>query len=78
MERGNPAVLRNVVCIVLALLLLFVVPTGWLYDLRAGEGTGQGQWPSMDVQRLQRQEDIENCFLSNTPVTVNDNELVAC
>lgn len=71
-------IFRNIICITLALLVLLSVPTGWLYDLWAGEGTEQGQWPGVDVQRLRQQEDIETCFLSNTPVTVNDNELVAC
>ena len=58
--------------------MLLAAPTGWLYDLRVGEGTGQGQRPSADVQRLQRQEDIETFFLSSTPATVNSGELVAC
>ena len=50
----------------------------WLYDLRAGEGTGQGQRPGPDVQRLRRQEDIETCFLNSTPATVDGGELAAC
>ena len=73
-----PAILRNIICAALVLLMLLAAPTGWLYDLRAGEGTGQGQRPSADVQRLQRQEDIETFFLSTTPATVNGGELVAC
>ena len=73
-----PAILRNAICAALVLLVLLSAPTGWLYDLWAGEGTGQGQWPSGDVQQLQRQEDIETFFLSNTPATVNGGELVAC
>ena len=73
-----PAILRNIICAALVLLVLLAAPTGWLYDLRAGEGTGQGQRPSADVQRLQRQEDIETFFLSSTPATVNGGELVAC
>ena len=73
-----PAILRNAICAALVLLVLLSAPTGWLYDLWAGEGTGQGQWPSEDVQQLQRQEDIETFFLSSTPSTVNGGELVAC
>lgn len=68
----------NTICAALVLLVLLSAPTGWLYDLWAGEGTGQGQWPSEDVQQLQRQEDIETFFLSSTPSTVNGGELVAC
>ncbi|MCI8559160.1 MAG: hypothetical protein HFI19_15680 [Lachnospiraceae bacterium] len=71
-------ILRNIVCVILALLVMLSAPTGWLYDLWAGEGMGQGQRPGADVQRLQRQEDIETCFLSSTPSTVNGGTLVAC
>ena len=72
------AVLRNTICAALVLLVLLAAPTGWLYDLRAGEGTGQGQRPSADVQRLRRQEDIETCFLNSPPATVDGGELAAC
>ena len=71
-------ILRNTICAALVLLVLLAAPTGWLYDLRAGEGTGQGQRPGPDVQRLRRQEDIETCFLNSTPATVNGGELAAC
>lgn len=71
-------ILRNTICAALVLLVLLAAPTGWLYDLRAGEGTGQGQWPGPDVQRLRRQEDIETCFLNSTPATVDGGELAAC
>ncbi len=72
------AVLRNTICAALVLLVLLAAPTGWLYDLRAGEGTEQGQQPGPDVQRLRRQEDIETCFLNSTPATVDGGELAAC
>ena len=71
-------VFRNILCTTLALLVLFAAPTGWLYDLRAGEGTGQGQRPTRDVQRLRRQEDTETFFLNRIPATINGGELVAC
>ena len=71
-------ILRNIVCVILALLVMLSAPTGWLYDLWAGEGTEQGQQPSADVQRLRQQEDIETCFLSSTPATVNGGDLAAC
>ena len=71
-------ILRNTICAALVLLVLLAAPTGWLYDLRAGEGTGQGQRPGPDVQRLRRQEDIETCFLNSTPATVDGGELAAC
>ena len=71
-------ILRNTICAALVLLVLLAAPTGWLYDLRAGEGTGQGQRPGSDVQRLRRQADIETCFLNSTPATVDGGELAAC
>ena len=71
-------ILRNTICAALVLLVLLAAPTGWLYDLRAGEGTEQGQQPGPDVQRLRRQEDIETCFLNSTPATVDGGELAAC
>ena len=49
-------ILRNTMCTALVLLVLLSAPTGWLYDLWAGEGTEQGQWPSIEVQRLRQQE----------------------
>ena len=71
-------ILRNTICVILVLLVMLSAPTGWLYDLWAGEGAGQGQRPGTDVQRLQRQEDIETCFLSSVPSTVNGGNLAAC
>ena len=71
-------ILRNTICAALVLLVLLAAPTGWLYDLRAGEGTGQGQRPGPDVQRLRRQEDVEPFFWAGTPATITGGELVAC
>lgn len=62
----------------LALLVVLALPTGWLYDLRAGTGAEQGQRPGEDVQRLQRREEVEACFLNGTPATVDGGELAAC
>lgn len=70
--------LKNIVGIILALGLLCAVPTGWLYDLWAGEGTGQGQRPTEEVRQVTGQEDVEAFFLAETPATVTDGEMVAC
>ena len=78
MKHSIHSIICNIVCAALALLVVLALPTGWLYDLWAGTGTEQGQWPSENVQQLQRQEEIETFFLSSTPVTVTDGELVAC
>ena len=69
---------RWIVGAALALLVVLALPTGWLYDLWAGTGTEQGQQPGGDVQQLQRQEEIETCFLGSTPATVDGGELAAC
>lgn len=71
-------ILRNTVCAALVLLVLLAAPTGWLYDLWAGEGTGQGQKPGAEVRLLERREDVEDFFLSSTPATVNGGVLTAC
>ena len=72
------AILRNGVCLLLALWVLLAAPTGWLYDLWAGEGTGQGQKPTDSVQTLRGQEEVEPFFLAGAPVTVTGGQLVAC
>lgn len=71
-------IFRNLICAALAFLMVMAVPTGWLYDLWAGTGTGQGQRPGEGVELLERQEDVENFFLSQTSATVADGELAAC
>ena len=78
MKHPIHIVIRNIICAALALLVLLAAPTGWLYDLWAGTGTEQGQRPSVDVQQLQQQEEIETFFLSSTPATIIGGELVAC
>lgn len=69
---------RNTICAALIFCLLLAAPTGWFYDLWAGEGTGQGQRPGADVQQLERQEEVNAFFLAQTPVTVAGGELAAC
>ena len=81
MKKGQhsiPTILRNIVCAALALWLMLAAPTGWLYDLWAGTGTGQGQRPGEGVQQLRRQEDVSSCFYAQTPATVTGGDLVAC
>ncbi len=74
-----PVILRNVVLTVLAFWLVLATPTGWLYDLWAGTGTGQGQRPGEGVSQLRRQEDVQSFFYTQTPATVTGGgDLVAC
>ena len=70
--------LCNILCAALALLVVLALPTGWLYDLWAGTGAEQGQWPGGEIQCLQRREEVEACFLNGTPATVDGGELAVC
>ena len=76
--RQSVHIFRRIVGAALALLVVLLLPTGWLCDLWAGTGREQGQRPGADVQLLQRQEEIETCFLNSVPATVDGGELVAC
>lgn len=76
--KNAAVLLRNGVCLILAFWLVLAAPTGWFYDLWAGEGSGQGQRPDDSVARLQRQEEVEAFFLSGAPVTLSGGGLVAC
>lgn len=81
MKKGQgsiPAILRNIVCAALALWLMLAAPTGWLYDLRAGTGTEQGQRPGEGVRQLRRQEDVQAFFYAQAPATVTGSDLVPC
>lgn len=69
---------KGAVCIALGFWLMLCAPTGWIYDLWAGTGTGQGQWPNEDVQQLRQQEDVFAFFCAQTPATVSGGELVDC
>ncbi len=78
-ERPSiPVLLRNAALAALAFCLVLATPTGWLYDLWAGTGTGQGQRPGEGVSQLRRQEDVASCFFAQTPVTVAGGDLTAC
>ena len=69
---------RNILCAALAALAVLALPTGWLYDLWAGTGTEQGQWPGVGVEQIRVQEDVENAFLARIPTTVNGGDLAPC
>lgn len=81
MKKGKHSIhtiLRNIVCATFAFWVLMAAPTGWLYDLSAGVGTEQGQWPSEGVHQLQQHEDVETFFWTGTPATVAGGDLAAC
>lgn len=62
-------------CMIVVLLICYV-PTGWIYDLWAGTGTEQGQWPNEDVQLVRGEEDLLPFHMA--PVTVTTSNLVRC
>jgi len=70
--------LKNTAAALLFFLWMLSLPTGWLYDLGAGVGTGQGQRPDETVPLLRRQEEVAPAFYAQAPVTVAGGELVAC
>lgn len=72
------AVTRTTIYLIFTFWLMLAAPTGWLYDLWAGVGTEQGQWPGEGVQQLQHQEDVEAFFWAGTPITIIGGDLVAC
>lgn len=76
--RSPFTILRNAMCIFLALWVLMAAPTGWIYDLWVGKGMEQGQWPGEGVLQLHRQEDIENFLYTRTPTTIGGGSLVVC
>ncbi|NDO46241.1 hypothetical protein [Clostridium sp. MD294] len=63
---------------IVAIFIMLTLPTGWLYDLKAGTGTEQGQKTTQNVQQIYTQQDISYFFDTNTPVTITGNDLVAC
>ena len=62
MERGRLSVidaLKYVLWVIFGLGVLFATPTGWVYDLWAGEGTQQGQRAAEETAKILGQEDVE-------------------
>ncbi|MEY8419564.1 hypothetical protein AALA83_09815 [Oscillospiraceae bacterium 44-5] len=63
---------------ILSLLVVFALPTSWVYDLGLKTGTGQGQRPGASVQTVQTREDIHALILANAPATVSPEGLIPC
>lgn len=81
MKKEDGTVLKIVKIIligVLALWIMLTAPTGWIYDLWAGEGTGQGQKPGEGVRQIQTQEDVQAFFSEQIPATVSGGRPVPC
>lgn len=54
--------IATIVYIIIAIFIMVTLPTGWLYDLKSGTGTEQGQKATENVQLLQTQQDIPYFF----------------
>lgn len=59
-------------------LVLGGFPTGWIYDLKVGIGTEQGQKPDAAVQVVHTQDDVEDFFFKKTPANVSKEKLIQC
>ena len=79
MERKKYS-LRSILKIALGIVfgawLMMCAPTGWIYDLWAGTGTGQGQMPAPPVSVVHTQSDVEDAYFQDTPVTATKEGLI--
>lgn len=63
---------------ILSLLVVFSLPTSWVYDLGLKAGTEQGQRPGASVQTLQTASDIFTFIQAGQPATVSPEGLIPC
>ena len=79
MERKKyspQSILKIALGIVFGAWLMMCAPTGWIYDLWAGTGTGQGQMPDPSVSVVHTQSDVEEAYFQDTPVTATKEGLI--
>lgn len=70
------SILKIAFGIVFGVWLMMCAPTGWIYDLWAGTGTGQGQMPDPSVFVVHTQADVEDSYFQNAPVTMSKEGLI--
>ena len=70
------SILKIAFGIVFGVWLMMCAPTGWIYDLWAGTGTGQGQMPDPSVFVVHTQADVEDSYFQNAPVTTSKEGLI--
>ena len=76
-EKYSPrSILKIALGIVFGAWLMMCAPTGWIYDLWAGTGTGQGQTPDSSVSVVHTQADVEDAYFQNAPVTAAKEGLI--
>lgn len=79
-KRYSPlSIIKNIFLVAVAFwVILGGFPTGWIYDLKAGNGSEQGQKPDASVQALHTQDDVEDFFFKKIPATVSKDDLHQC
>ena len=63
---------------ILSLLVVFALPTSWVYDLGLKAGTEQGQRPGAGVQTIRTDADISAFIQAGEPATVSPEGLIPC
>ena len=63
---------------ILSLLVVFALPTSWVYDLGLKAGTEQGQRPGVGVQTIRTDADISAFIQAGEPATVSPEGLIPC
>lgn len=76
--RRLPGRIAAYLLIILSILVVLALPTGWVYDLGLKSGIEQGQRPSNEVQTLQTAGDIFTFIQANQPATVSPEGLIPC
>lgn len=59
-KHSPQSILKITLGIAVGVWLMMCAPTGWIYDLWAGTGTGQGQTPDSSVSVVHTQADVED------------------
>ena len=70
--------IKTIAGVLFVFWLFMSAPTGWIYDLRTGTGTEQGQIPDSSVSVVHTQPDVEDFFFHSTPATVSKESLIRC
>ena len=77
-KHSPQSILKITLGIAVGVWLMMCAPTGWIYDLWAGTGTGQGQTPDSSVSVVHTQADVDDFFFQSTPATVSKDNLIQC
>lgn len=75
-KHSPQSILKITLGIAVGVWLMMCAPTGWIYDLWAGTGTGQGQTPDSSVSVVHTQADVEDAYFQDTSVTASKEGLI--